>query len=310
VGELTVADGCIVSGKIGPVLPFAAPKVGKMCADREPFARRAGWQPGEWAKIAVAWPVLSSTGMNVSLYQAAAAMSANTRWQEIVSENLGASPIPGARRQQVSFSAIEAGMAPGLTGQQGGRYMIPKASASINFQQGSLQPSPKSTDVAIEGPGFLEIQLPDGSHGFTRDGELHLSAQGQLITKQGYTVLGEGGALQIDPNTSTPISISASGDISQGGEVKGRIKLAEFSQPSLLTKIGGGCFIIGSSNLQPEAAKASSLRQGFLEAANSSPTIEMASLLTSMRMFEANQKVMELQDDRMGKVISELGTPS
>jgi flagellar basal-body rod protein FlgG len=77
-----------------------------------------------------------------------------------------------------------------------------------------------------------------------------------------------------------------------------------------LTSIGGGYFLAGSSGAQPVAATASTLRQGFLEASNSSPTAEMASLITSMRLFEANQKVLQTQDDRMGKVITELGGTS
>lgn len=249
-------------------------------------------------------------GMNVSLYQAAAAMNANLRWQDVVTDNLSSSAVPGARKQQMSFSAVEAGMAPGLSGFTGGRYLMPSGTTSVNFQQGQIRPSGAVTDLAIEGPGFLEVQLPNGTHAFTRDGELHLSAQGQLITKQGYAVIGDSGPVQLDPANTAPLSISPTGDVSQGGEVKGHLRLTEFNQPALLKSLGAGFFLADNPNLQASTAQASSLRQGFLEAANTSPTTEMASLLTSMRMFEANQRVMQLQDERMGRVISELGNPS
>src|SRR6266536_6031406 len=130
--------------------------------------------------------------MNVSLYQAAAAMNANSRWQEVIAENLAGSSIPGSRKQDVSFSAVSAGMAPGLAGLHGGGFVMPMSTATVNFQQGTLRPTTLPTDLAIEGPGFFEVQLPNGSHGFTRDGELQLNAQGQLVTKQGYLVLGDG----------------------------------------------------------------------------------------------------------------------
>jgi len=248
--------------------------------------------------------------MNVSLYQAAAAMNANARWQEVLAENLAASSIPGSRKQDITFSAVSAGAATGPAGFNGGGFVMPKSTTSVNFQPGTLRPSGLPTDLAIEGPGFLEVQLPNGTHAFTRDGELQLNAQGQLVTKQGYPVMSDSGPLQLDPANSMPISVASTGEVSQGGAVKGRIKLVEFSQPSQLKPIGGGCFLTGDPLMQATPAQTSQLRQGFLEGSNSSPTTEMASLITAMRMFEANQKVMQTQDDRMGRVIADLGNPS
>jgi flagellar basal-body rod protein FlgF len=248
--------------------------------------------------------------MNVSLYQAAAAMNANARWQEVIAENLAGSSIPGSRKQDISFSAVSAGMAPGLTGLNGGGFVMPMSTATVNFQPGTLRPSGLPTDLAIEGPGFFEVQLPNGSHAFTRDGELQLNAQGQLVTKQGYLVMSDSGPLQLDPTNSAPISVSGSGEVSQGGGVKGRIRLMEFNQPNQLKPIGGGCFLADNPRAQAVPAQTSQLRQGFLEGPNTSPTTEMASLITAMRMFEANQKVMTMQDDRMGRVITDLGNPS
>jgi flagellar basal-body rod protein FlgG len=180
----------------------------------------------------------------------------------------------------------------------------------VNFQQGTLRPTGLPTDLALEGPGFFEVQLPNGSHAFTRDGELQLNAQGQLVTKQGYLVMSDGGPVQLDPANSSPISVSASGELSQGGALKARLNLVEFSQPHNLQPIGGGCFIVNGPQTRPTPAQSSQIRQGFLESANTSPTTEMASLITAMRMFEANQKVMQMQDDRMGRVITELGNPT
>ena len=248
--------------------------------------------------------------MNVSLYQAAAGMNANARWQEVIAENLAGSTIPGSRKQDISFSAVSAGMAPGISGLGGGGFVMPNTTATFNFQQGTLRPTGLPTDLAIEGPGFFEVQLPNGKHAFSRDGELQFNALGQLATKQGYLVLGDGGPIQLDQANSTPITISASGEISQNGALKGRIRLVEFNQPNLLKPVGHGCFVASDPHSLPLGAQGSRLRQGFLESANTSPTTEMASLITSMRMFEANQKVMQMQDDRMGRVITELGSAS
>jgi flagellar basal-body rod protein FlgF len=248
--------------------------------------------------------------MNVSLYQAAAAMNANSRWQEVIAENLAGASIPGSRKQDVSFSAVSAGIPSAFPGSPQGGFVMPSSSATVNFLPGTLRPTGLPTDLAVEGPGFFEVQLPNGNHAFTRDGELQLSPQGQLVTKQGYLVMSDGGPLQLDPANSAPISVAATGEVSQGGVLKGRLRLVEFSQPNQLSSIGAGCFIAGNPSQQPTAAQNSQIHQGFLEGANTSPTTEMASLITAMRMFETNQKVMQMQDERMGRVITELGNPS
>ena len=248
--------------------------------------------------------------MNVSLSQAAAAMNANSRWQEVIAENLATSSIPGARRQELSFSAVEAGLAPGALGASGVHYMMPASKPSINFEQAVMRPTHTTTDLAIEGSGFFEVQLPNGSHAYTRDGEFQLNAQGQLVTKQGYPVMTDSGPLQVDSNNSSPLSVSPTGDAAQGADSKGKIHVVEFNDPRQLSVFGDGYFLADNATVKPGDSATSRVRQGFLEASNSSPTTEMAGLITAMRMFEANQKVMQAQDDRMGRVISDLGNPS
>lgn len=248
--------------------------------------------------------------MNVSLYQAAAAMNANARWQESISENLAAGSVPGARKREVSFSAIEAGLVRGLPNMPASRHVMPTANSYINFQQGTVRPSAGPLDFALDGKGFFEIQLPNGSHAYTRDGEFHLNAQGQLVTKQGYPVLTDSGPAQFDPNIPSPITVSPTGEVSQGTEVKGRLRLVEFNDPQKLTVLGDGYFLAENSELQPSTSDATRVHQGFIEGSNVSPTTDMAHLITAMRMFESNQRVMQMQDERMGRIISELGNPS
>ena len=235
-------------------------------------------------------------------------MNANVRWQELISENLAAASVPGARKQDISFSAVEAGMPAGQLGAGGERFVMPSARAAINFSQGEINPTGVNTDMAIEGPGIFQIQLPDGNTAYTRDGEFHLNAQGQLTSKRGYAIASDsGGPIQMDPNNSAPIAVSSGGQVSQGGEVRGSIKLVEFKDPNALKVIGQGYFIKNSQDDKAVDSPTSSVRQGYLEGANTTPTVEMSSLITAMRMFESNEKVLQMQDDRMGKVISDLG---
>ena len=84
----------------------------------------------------------------------------------------------------------------------------------------------------------------------------------------------------------------------------------KFGEPQRLTPITGGLFMANAPGLLPETVREPAVRQGFLEGANTSPVAEMANLITAMRGFEANQKIVQLNDERMGRAISELGNPN
>ncbi len=253
--------------------------------------------------------------MNVSLFQAGAALNTNSRWQEIIADNLASSSVPGYKKQQLSIAAVQAGLMPGgLNGSQSPQmFVLPQGTTSINFTGGEMKPTGISTDVAIEGKGFFAVQLPGGTTGYTRDGEFQMNAKGQLSTKEGYPVLSQAGPAQIpvqlNPQDPTPMTISSGGDISQGASSKGKLALAEFNNPGLLTQISASYFVAQNPGVQPQPVT-STVRQGYLETSNSSTVLEMASLMTAMRGFEANQHVIQIQDDRLSKTIADLGNPA
>jgi flagellar basal body rod protein FlgG len=249
--------------------------------------------------------------VNVSLYQAASALNANSRWQEMISENLASSSIPGFKKQDLSFSAVQSGLMPTATTGFPQHFTLSRADVATNFRPGEIQSTGSKTDVALEGPGFFAVQMPNGTTGYTRDGEFQINALGELVTKQGYTVLGDAGPIRLNlSDTSSPLSISPTGEVSQGSELRGKLRVVDFQQPQLLTPAGGGFFIAQNQNLVPTAISQPSIRQGYLEAANASSVSEMANLISAMRGFEANQRVIQLHDDRMGRAISDLGNPS
>jgi len=245
--------------------------------------------------------------MEVSLYQAAAAMNATAQWQDLISENLASASIPGGRKQEISFSDVHAGLGTNSPGSEQSNFFLPSVTTSTNFKPGELCPSSNSMDFALEGPGFFTVQLPGGQQAYTRDGEFKLNAKGQLVNKEGYLVLGSSGPLQFNPKSTDPITITAAGDVRQGAEAKGKIQITEFQHPEKLKPLGSDDFSPDDQDVQPVTAVSTQVRQGFIEAANMSPTTEMASLITAMRMFESNQKVLQMQSDRMSKVISDLG---
>lgn len=251
--------------------------------------------------------------MNVSLYQAASAMNAMDRWQETIAENLASSSIPGYKKQDFSFTAVQAGLhqVPGSSSTAANKaVLLTSGQLGTNFQPGDFRVTSVKTDVAIDGKGFFEVQLPNGASAYTRDGEFHIDAQGQLVTKEGYRVMGDGGPIALDLNNHTELSISATGDVSQGLDLKGRLKLTEFGNTKELTRLSGGYFMADKPEANAVASEASTVRQGVLEQSNTSTVAEMANLMTAMRTFEANQRMAQIHDERVGKTISELGSLS
>lgn len=251
--------------------------------------------------------------MNVSLYQAASALNAMDRWQETIAENLASSSVPGYKKQDFSFAAVEAGLHPvaGSSATAAGKtVLLTDGRPGTNFQPGEFRVTSVKTDVAIDGKGFFEVQLPNGATAFTRDGEFHVDPQGQLVTKEGYRVMGDGGPVALDLNNHTELSISATGEISQGADLKGRLKLTEFGNPKMLTRLSGGYFMADNPAAGGTESAASTVRQGVLEMSNTSTVAEMANLITAMRTFESNQRMVQIHDERVGKMIAELGSPN
>ncbi len=242
--------------------------------------------------------------MNVSLYQAASALNAMDRWQETIASNIAASSAPGFKKQEFFFAALKsaAGSVPGAS-------VTSEGVTGTNFSPGDLRMTNVKTDVAIDGKGFFEVQMPDGTTAYTRDGEFHIDAQGQLVTKQGYRVMSDGGPVVLDLNNYTELSISSSGEVSQGADLKGRLKLVEFGDNKALTRLSGSYFTAPNPAANPQASPDSSVRQGVLEMANTSTVTDMAMMMLAMRNFEANQKMVQVHDERIGKAIAELGNP-
>jgi flagellar basal-body rod protein FlgG len=160
------------------------------------------------------------------------------------------------------------------TGLQVGLGVRPVATAR-DFTQGSMQQTGNSLDVAISGNGFLQVTLPDGTTGYTRDGSLKMDANGQIVTSNGYTV---------QPGITIPaqaqsISIAADGTVtatlpgSATPSTLGQLQLASFANPAGLDPKGENIYTETASSGSPSTAAPGTnglgrLQQGFLESSN------------------------------------------
>lgn len=183
------------------------------------------------------------------------------------------------------------------------------AASTRNFSQGTLQNTGNNLDIAIKGQGFFQIQLPDGSTGYTRDGSFQLDSGGQMVTNAGY-VLQPGITV---PANATSVTIAENGSVQATipGQVAlqtlGQIQLASFINPAGLESRGGNLFAETPASGTPNAAAPGdnglgTLQRGFLEGSNVNVVEELVSMIATQRAYELNSKAIQTSDQMLQKL--------
>jgi flagellar basal-body rod protein FlgF len=247
--------------------------------------------------------------MDIGIYQSAASLTALERWQDAVAQNITSGQVTGFRKRTVEFSGTSAGSL--QTGSSDSDNdvpaVFPTASNGISFSSGETQPTGRDFDVAIQGEGFFEVQLPDGTHAYTRSGEFSVRADHTLINSGNQEVLSDGGSPIMLPADGTgKITINTDGSIVQGTTAIGRLSVQKFSNQGDLAPISGGLFV-ANPGADPEPVTKPQLLQGYLEGSNVSPLTEMVNLVQISRAYDANQHVITTNDKQMQKELDELG---
>ena len=183
------------------------------------------------------------------------------------------------------------------------------AATTRNFGQGTLQQSGNNLDVAIKGHGFFQVQLPDGTTGYTRDGSFQMDANGQIVTAAGFVV--QPGITV--PNNAQAISIAADGtvNVTIPGQAAprnvGQIQIATFANPAGLDPRGGNLFAETASSGQPQAGAPGSnalgtLQQGFVEGSNVNVVEELVAMIATQRAYELNSKAIQTSDQMLQRL--------
>jgi flagellar basal-body rod protein FlgF len=249
--------------------------------------------------------------MNIGLYQSASALSALERWQDSVSQNITSSQTTGYRKRTVNFSTQMAGELQtdprARVGHDAAMPMyFPKVNTGINFVTGETQPTRRELDVAIQGDGFFEIQMENGSRAYTRSGEFRMRADRTLVTSSGNEVLSDSGSPIVLLPGNGALTVNRDGTIFQGETSVGKISVQKFANTAALIPIAGG-FFVPAPGAQPESVDAPELLQGYLEGSNVTPLREMVDLVLISRAYEANQKMINTVDQQMQKTLDALG---
>ncbi len=249
-----------------------------------------------------------------ALQIAASGMSAQQQRVEVVSNNLANMSTTGynARRAEFADLHYQQLVRPGTvnaedgtllpTGVQLGLGVRPTA-VSVTLAQGSLSQTNGDLDMAIDGKGYLEVTLPSGASGYTRDGGLKRSAEGQIVTSDGYPVV-PGVTI---PQEATSISINGAGEIyayfrdQTQPQLLGQFTLANFTNEKGLEAIGSNLFLESAASGPAQVATPGqnglgTLRQGYLEDSCSIPDDHIAPRRSAL--FMARWVLTEARDGR------------
>jgi len=252
--------------------------------------------------------------MITSLYSGASGMTAQQLKLDTISNNLANADTTGFKRVRPEFvdliyqystvagtpvsnqtSMVPTGVYKGL----GTRI----AATNRIFSEGNLEETDNPLDVAISGDGFFQIQLQDGSMGYTRDGGIKLDPNGNMITNTGLPYLPQ----VTVPSDAIQLIIGSDGVVAaelfdKSVEVLGQFTLVKFINPSGLQAMGDNIFKATQASGDPQEGVANqdgfgALRQGYLEKSNVNAVREMVGMISSQRAYELNSRSIQTADD-------------
>jgi flagellar basal body rod protein FlgG len=178
-----------------------------------------------------------------------------------------------------------------------------------DFQQGVLEPTGNQFDIALSGPGFLTMRGPSGNL-YTRNGSLHLAANGELQGPENRPVLDRNNNQPIRLDPSRPFTIGRTGEIRQDDALVAQMAVVEFASPSSLIKTGQSYFQNPPSAGNPVRAAETEVRQGVVEASNSGPSEAAVRLVSVLRQFEMLQKAIAIGGEMNRKALDEVARVS
>jgi flagellar basal-body rod protein FlgG len=261
--------------------------------------------------------------MHAALYVSKTGLSAQDKQLSTISNNLANASTVGFKRDRAVFEDLlyqiqrqpgaqttqETQLPSGLQLGVGARVV----GTQKQFTEGSLQVTEQSLDVAVDGRGFLPIQQADGTIAYTRNGQLHLNREGQMVTAEGLLLQP---TIAI-PNNASTVTIGTDGTVTAKvvGEPEpqaiGNIQLVDFVNPAGLQAIGSNLFVQTGSSGEPIQGTPGEnglgqLKQGMLENSNVNIVEEMVNMITTQRAYEMNSKVVSTADQMLQYITQNL----
>jgi flagellar basal-body rod protein FlgG len=256
--------------------------------------------------------------MDPALRTAATGMQAQQTRTDVIANNLANVNTTGFKRSRAHFEDLlyQTLQGPATLGSRD-TEQLPSIQVGLGTRltsvqridsQGSLEQTSRPLDLAIEGEGYFEVQLPNGNAAYTRDGSLQVSDQGVLISNQGYAIQPP---IRV-PKEATSITVSETGVVTangmsgasgaSGAQELGRIELARFANPSGLESMGQNLFSETTASGDPIKGMPTEdgngrIAQGYLESSNVEIVTEMVDMITAQRAYEINSKAVKNSED-------------
>jgi flagellar basal-body rod protein FlgG len=254
--------------------------------------------------------------MNQSLWIAKTGLDAQQTKMSVISNNLANASTSGYKRSRAVFEDLlyQNQRQPGAQSSQDTLYPtglmlgtgVRTVATEKLFSQGAMAQTENPLDVGIDGQGFLQILMPDGSLGYTRDGALQVDNQGQLVNSNGFAVQ-PGITIPADAQSITiggdgTVSVSTPG--AAGTTQVGALQLVDFINPAGLQPTGGNLYLESSASGSPQTGTPGqnglgSLMQGYVEGSNVNVVEELVSMIETQRAYEMNSKAISTSDQML-----------
>ncbi|MFW6409458.1 MAG: flagellar basal-body rod protein FlgF [Halanaerobiales bacterium] len=245
------------------------------------------------------------------LYTSAASMLTNKRQLDVVSNNLANADTTGYKKDEtiqeafpeMLLSRMSGGEKEATIGELGTGVNIDETYTS--HRQGNLQRTGNELDLAIEGEGYFVVDTPMGES-YTRNGNFTLNNEGQIVTQQGYPVLGEDGE-PLQTINERDIHVDGNGQIHLGDLEGGSLQVVDFEDSSDLEKVGDNLYQPVEDDIESEEAEDYSVAQGHLEQSNVNIVREMVNMIEANRHYQTNQKVIQKADSTLDQAVNQVG---
>ncbi|HOT52280.1 MAG TPA: flagellar hook-basal body protein [Candidatus Hydrogenedentes bacterium] len=252
--------------------------------------------------------------MQKSLYTAAVGMVAVEERQAVIANNIANASTTGFRRQQpvqkgfyeiLTNTAKRPAWFDSQIGPGGGAQMV---ETFTDTAAGAFTATDDPLNIALSGPGYLAVSTPSGER-FTRAGALTIDVNKQLATSDGFPVMGQGS--QPIAINGTDVQIAGDGTVQVDGQAVGKLRLVEFEDPHMLERQGHNLYRASEAALgRSSEASGTTIHSKTLELSNVNMPKEMVSMISALRVYEANQKVIATADETMGRLIEQVGAPA
>ena len=262
--------------------------------------------------------------MHGALFVAKTGLTAQDTSLKVISHNLANASTVGFKKDRVVFEDLlyQTVRQPGAETTAEGNQLpsglqvgngVRIVGTQKMFTTGEVQITDETFDVAIDGRGFFQVQMPNGEIGYTRNGQFHLTADGELVTAEGYLI--EPAITLPDDVQTFTVGVDGTVDVVVAGDPNpqqiGTLEIADFVNPQGLQAIGQNLFIETAASGAPQVAAPGEeglgiVRQGMLEASNVNAVEELVNMITTQRAYEINSKVISTADEMLSFITQQL----